>query len=276
MIILKIKYTLPKISSIEDIENKIVQTELKEYMKKDYVLGCMLWGSRATRFAEPTTDYDLLIYVTQDFFDSLNKKDIAILKYDESVNPKRLLIDFTYWADSIFQDQLTSPMDIDHSAYSEGMVLEDKTGKLEDWRKKLAYYPEETHEDRMKMKWINLLVSFGYVKKNQDRGNTLDMKINLYKTLTIATNLFFNLKRSWAPPLKWWSKYAKKVGIEEDLFELYEKAINQLTVEDTKNLIDYLKKMIENSGINLENFVEDFFETIYSKGRIKLIKYSYF
>ena len=60
------------------------------------------------------------------------------------------------------------------------------------------------------------------------------------------------------------------------VYELYNKAINNLTVEDTKNLIDELKKMIEESGINLENFVDDFFETIYPEGRKKLINFSYF
>ena len=151
-----VNYELPAIQTIDDITNAEIRAEIQKYIDLDYVLGFMLWGSRATRFAEPTTDYDALIYVTQEFFDKLPKKDIAILTYDETVTPKRMVIDFTYWADSIFEDQLKSPMDIDHAAYVEGIVLNDKTGKLEEWRKKLAQYPIKKHEDRVKSKFINI------------------------------------------------------------------------------------------------------------------------
>ena len=167
-------------------------------------------------------------------------------------------------------------MDIDHVSYVEGIVLYDKTGKLEEWRKNSAYYPLETHSDRLKAKWINLVVSFGYVQKNKIRGNDMDMKVNLFKTLTICGNLCFNLLKTWVPPTKWWSKYAIKYGIDEPLFKLYTKAVQDLTVESTKELISTMKERIIKEGINLDNFEEDFFETIYPEGRSKLIKYSYF
>ena len=188
----------------------------------------------------------------------------------------KLLIDFTYWADSIFEDQLKSPLDIDHAAYVEGVVLYDKTGQLELWRQKLSKYPIETHEERIKTKWINLMVSFGYVQKNELRNNEIDMKINLYKTLAIATNLGFNLLKTWAPPLKWWSKYALKYGMTGELFNVYSKAIQKVTVEDTKELINKLKQSIEKDGIDLSTFREDFFETIFPQGRNTVIFKLYF
>ena len=203
------EFNLPLITNLSDISNLVVKTKLENIIKNEFVFGIMLWGSRATQFGEPDTDYDALIYVDQKYFDSLQKKEIAVLKFNEQVTPKKLLIDFTYWADSIFEDQLKSPLDIDHAAYVEGIVLADKTGKLEEWRKKLAHYPLETHKERIVAKWISLQVSHGYTRKNHMRNNIVDMKVNLYKTLTLAVNLGFNLLKTWAPPLKWWSKYAK-------------------------------------------------------------------
>ena len=270
------KYLIPYITSIDEIEDTTVKNELQSFMSKDYVLGLMLWGSRATQFGEPDTDYDVLIYVDQKYFDTLQKKEIAILKFNEEVTPKKLLIDFTYWADSIFEDQLVSPMDIDHSAYVEGIVLYDKTGKLEEWRKKLAHYPLDTHKDRIKTKFIDLIVSFGYAQKNKVRNNELDMRLNLFKTLTIASNISFNLLKTWAPPLKWWSKYAKKLHMDEELFTFFSKSIQDLSVETTKELIDKLREKIKQGGINLDNLTDDFFDTIYPEGRAKLIKYSYY
>lgn len=273
---MKNDYQIPLVTSLDDITDKYIKEEINFYLDKDYVLGFMLWGSRATQFGEPDTDYDALIYVTQEFFDKLAKKDIAILKFNEKVTPKKLIIDFTYWADSIFEDQLQSPMDIDHSAYSEATVLYDKTGKLEEWRSRLAYYPKETQEERIKIKWINIMVSFEYATKNKVRNNELDLKINLYRTLTMTGNLLFNLYDSWAPPMKWWSKYAIKCGIDDDLFNIYAQALENVTLENTKLLIDKLKERIINSGINLDSLTEAFFETIYPEGRKKLLKYSYF
>ena len=269
---------IPYITSIDEIEDNTVKKELQSFMSKDYVLGLMLWGSRATQFGEPDTDYDVLIYVDQKYFDSLQKKDIAILKFNEQVTPKKLLIDFTYWANSIFEDQLVSPMDIDHSAYVDhsAIVLYDKTGKLEEWRKKLAFYPLGTHKDRIKTKFIDLLVSFGYAQKNKVRNNELDTRLNLFKTLTIASNISFNLLKTWAPPLKWWSKHAKKLHMDDELFNLLSKSIQDLSVETTKKLIDALREKIKQDGVNLDNLTADFFETIYPEGRAKLIKFSYY
>ncbi len=267
---------LPYISSVDDIENPIVKNTFIELINKEFVLGIMLWGSRATQFGEPDTDYDALIYVTQEFFNSLTKKEVALLKFNEQITSKKLLIDFTYWSDSIFENQLQSPLDIDHAAYVEGIILNDKTGQLEFWRRILAEYPVKTHIDRMKVKWINLIVSFGYVQKNSQRNNEIDLKVNLFRTLTIAINLGFNLLKTWATPLKWWSKYAKKYGMDEELYNMYVRAITNGSVETTRELIDILKIRIEKDGIDLSTFVDDFFETIYPEGRNKLINYSYF
>jgi predicted nucleotidyltransferase len=273
---MEIDYKISRIQTLDDLEEGLAKNELKNLIKKGYVKGILLWGSRATQFGEIDTDYDALIYVNQDYFNTLKKNEIAILKFNESVKPKKLLIDFTYWSDSIFEDQLQSPLDIDHSAYEEGVILYDNFGELEIWRKKLAHYPMENHHERIRVKWINLMVSFGYASKNSLRNNILDMKINLIKTLTIAVNIFFNLKNKWAPPLKWWTKYAIKAGMDQELFNLYSTALYDIAIENTKILIDKLKVLIEASGIKLDNFVDDFLETIYPNGRKKLISYSYF
>ena len=270
------EYNLPLITKISDISNLFVKNELETIIKNDFVLGIMLWGSRATQFGEIDTDYDALIYVDQNYFNRLDKNEIAILKYNEQVSPKKMLIDFTYWADSIFEDQLKSPLDIDHAAYVEGIVLADKTGKLEEWRKKLANYDTETHKERLLAKWISFTISFGYAQKNHDRNNIIDMKINLYRALTIAVSLGFNLLKTWEPPLKWWSKYAKKYGMDKELYVVYSKTIQDSTMNNLKELIALLKKRLENEGVDLSNFKDDFFETIYPSGRNKLIKYSYF
>ena len=75
--------------------------------------------------------------------------------------------------------------------------------------------------------------------------------------------------------MKWWSKYAIKCGIDDDLFNLFAQALENVTLDNTKFLIDALKERIISSGIKLDNLTEEFFNTIYPDGRQKLIKYSF-
>ncbi|MHA2178573.1 MAG: hypothetical protein ACXAAK_09505 [Candidatus Thorarchaeota archaeon] len=126
------------VESIEEIDVPMARERLEGLVKESHVLGVMLWGSRATGFGAPTTDWDALIYVTEEYYDGLELKDTIWLEFDESVEPRKLVIDFSPISDAWFRQQMESPLDIDHSPYAEGKVIHDPTGKLEEWRKKLA------------------------------------------------------------------------------------------------------------------------------------------
>ncbi|MHA2362411.1 MAG: DUF4037 domain-containing protein [Candidatus Hodarchaeales archaeon] len=267
---------LSAVQSLDDVTDIKARDKLNELIEKTYVLGAMIWGSRATRFGQQNTDWDILIYVTEEFFQTLDIEDIAILEYDESEgSSKRLVIDYTYFSDSIFEDQLNSPLDIDHSAYAEGIVIHDPTGKLEEWRKKLAYYPEEEHTIRVKLKFIQMRIAFYQAQMGQKRNLPLDCQLNLQRTIQCAVNFWFTLKKTWTPPLKWWSKYVKQLGMEDEHFKLFSASITKPTIENVGELIKSLVNIADNQGIDFKTFNRDFLETIFPKGRKNLMKHSY-
>lgn len=267
---------LPIVKSIEEIEDPIAREKLDHLIKEPWCLGVMLWGSRATGFGAPTTDWDALIYVTEEYYDSLEMKDTLWLEFDESVEPRRLVIDFSPVADSWFRQQMNSPLDIDHSPYAEGVVIHDPTGKLEEWRQKLAAYPEDEHLDRLKNKYVLFLSSLGHADMNQRRGFMVDSKLNMYRAVVAATNLWFTLKKSWSPPLKWWSRHVKDMNMPVETYDMFCDVIEAPTFEKLRDLFRHLKQTILDEGHEFPNdSFTTFLETIHVKGRPAQIRHSY-
>ncbi|MFW9884281.1 MAG: DUF4037 domain-containing protein [Candidatus Thorarchaeota archaeon] len=262
--------------SIEEIDDPMARKRVKELIKEPHVLGIMLWGSRATGFGEPKTDWDALVYVTDDYYSSLEVKDTIWLEFDESVEPKRLVIDFSPISDAWFEQQLESPLDIDHSPYAEGVVIYDPSGKLDEWRQKLARYPEEEHEERLKNKFALAVGSYGAGRIDNDRGLTHDSKLNLYRSIVAAVNLWFTIKKSWTPPLKWWTPHAKRLGITDETYTIFCDAIDNPSVETVGAVLKNLREMILADGYEFPNdFVTAFLEIIHVDGRPGQIRHSY-
>ena len=262
--------------SIEEIDDPIARERFEGLIKEPHVLGFMLWGSRATGFGAPKTDWDALVYVTDDYYHSLEVKDTIWLEFDESVEPKRLVIDFSPISDAWFRQQLDSPLDIDHSPYAEGVVIYDPSGKLEEWRQKLAKYPEEEHEDRLKNKFALAVGAYGAGRIDNDRGLTHDSKLNLYRSIVASVNLWFTIKKSWTPPLKWWTPHSKRLGMSDETYALFCNALDNPSVDTVGAVLKHLREMILADGYDFPNdFVTAFLETIHVDGRPGQIRHSY-
>lgn len=267
---------IPVVHSIEEIEDPLARERLDGLVKEPHVKGVMLWGSRATGFGSPDTDWDALIYVTDEYYEGLEIKDTIWLEHDESIEPKRLVIDFSPVSDAWFKQQMESPLDIDHFPYEEGVVIHDPTGELENWRQKLARYPEEEHLDRLKNKFFLVGGSLGNAFLDNKRGQVYDMKVNLYRCITAAVNLWFTIKKSWTPPLKWWTRHVKNMGMTDETYDLFCKALDEPSIETSRNLYIHLRQMILDDGYEFPNDpMITFLETIHTDGRPAQIRHSY-
>lgn len=267
---------IPIVKSIQEIDDRIVRERLEGLVKEPHVLGVMLWGSRATGFGAPTTDWDALIYVTEEYYDSLELKDTLWLEFDESVEPRKLVIDFSPISDAWFRQQIDSPLDMDHFPYVEGVVIHDPTGKLEAWRQKLARYPEEEHLDRLKNKYCTLLGALGYADINQRREFMYDSKLNAFRAVVAAVNLWFTMQKSWTPPLKWWTPHVKQMGMSEETYRLFCSALDDPRLETVLELFRTLKQQILDQGYEFPNdSMTTFLETIHVKGRPAQIRHTY-
>ncbi len=267
---------IPIVKSIEEIDDVMARERLEGLIKEPHVMGVMLWGSRATGFGAPTTDWDALIYVTDEYYYSLDLLDTIWLEFDESVEPKKLVIDFSPVSDAWFKQQIDSPLDIDHSPYAEGVVIYDPSGKLEEWRQKLARYPAEEHLDRLKNKYALVIGPLGAAHIDEKRGFTHSSKLNLYRGVVAAANLWFAIKKSWAPPFKWWSQHVKKLGMSDETYKIFCDALDNPTMETLRPLFVHLKQLILDDGHDFPNdAISAFLETIHTDGRPAQIRHSY-
>jgi predicted nucleotidyltransferase len=240
---------------LEKLENDPIAWEYyQKLIKESYVLGFMVWGSRATGFGTADSDWDALVYVTEEYYDSINLKGSLLYIYDESISPKRLVVDYSPISDGWFRQQIESPLDIDHFPYAEGIVIYDKTGKLEEWRQRLAKYPEDEHEERLKTKLVQLQVAYYYAMIGEKR-RVLDeesflanRQINLYRGVVSAVSLWFAIKKTWSPPLKFWSQHCRKLGMTDEEFQLFTETFNEPTLENVGKLVKQLEQMIIGQG----------------------------
>ncbi|MBD3405429.1 MAG: DUF4037 domain-containing protein [Candidatus Lokiarchaeota archaeon] len=263
-------------TSINEIDNVQVRERLELLIEEPHVLGIMLWGSRATGFALPNTDWDALIYVTDDYYNSLELNDTIWLEFDESIEPKRLVIDFSPISDAWFEQQIDSPLDIDHFPYVEGVVIHDSSGKLEEWRKKLAEYPEDQHLERLKNKYVLMQGAVGAAHIDTKREFHYDAKVNLYRAIVAGVNLWFTIKKSWTPPLKWWSMHAKKIGMSDETFKVFCDALDNPSMTTVGTLYKQLRQLILDDGYEFPNDpITTFLETIHPDGRPGQIRHSY-
>ncbi|MHA2187816.1 MAG: DUF4037 domain-containing protein [Candidatus Thorarchaeota archaeon] len=264
------------VTSIDEIDDTMARERLEGLIKEPHVKGVMLWGSRATGFGAPGTDWDALIYVTDEYYNSLELKDTIWLEFDESVEPKRLVVDFSPISDAWFIQQMESPLDIDHSPYAEGVVIYDPTGKLEEWRQKLARYPVEEHLDRLKNKYALLMGALGSARIDNKRGYVHDAKLNLYRAIVAGVNLWFTMQKSWTPPMKWWTPHAKRLGITDESYKLFCDTLDEPTQDNVFALYTHLKEGIIEQGFEFPNDpISAFLETIHVDGRPAQIRHSY-
>ncbi|MHA2094346.1 MAG: nucleotidyltransferase domain-containing protein, partial [Candidatus Hodarchaeales archaeon] len=172
------------------ITNPEVVDKIKEFMNNEDVLGIMLWGSRATGFGEPDSDWDALVLITNEYYNKLEVKETAFVLMDENKDPKKVFIDFSLWSEECAHQVWKSPKDIDHWAWVEGKVIYDPQGKMAEWKEKISRYPEEEHEERLKTKFVDLIVSRYYAMITDKRGYKPDSKLNSYRAVITAIHLW--------------------------------------------------------------------------------------
>jgi hypothetical protein len=145
--------------SLDQIHEPVVRAALEGHLTRPETLGLMLCGSRVLGWAEPGGDYDALILVTPEHFRSLPAEATLLWMFAEGEVPRRMIGDFSLISTDVLEESLRSPLDIDHWLYVDAVVLSDKTGTLETWRRRLAAFPEEGWAERALHRYLQLAIA---------------------------------------------------------------------------------------------------------------------
>jgi len=187
-----------------------------------------------------------------------------------------MVADISVFSDQAFEEQLRSPLDIDHWPYMDAVVLADTDGRFADWRRRIAAFPEAGFRERAMHKFLQLVIAYHYATMDDVRGYAADRQLNLHRAALAGVHLWFTLRHRWAPPFKWWTREVERLDIRPDSRAVLEGAIVNPTLETLTHLRDHLKIEARHAGVlEIDNVLPEFFKSLLPENRAAVYRNSY-
>jgi len=266
----------PAVRSLDQIHEPAVRAALDEYIANPETLGLLLCGSRVLGWAETDGDYDAFVVVTRERYRSLPAEATLVRLYAEGEAPRRMIGDFSIFSEDVLEESLRSPLDIDHWPYADAVVLADRSGRLEEWRLRLAAFPEEGWKERAMHQYLNLAIALHYAVIDDVRGFAADRQMNLFRAGLAGIHLWFTLRKRWAPPLKWWTREVDRLEIRPDTRAVLEGAVLTPTIEMATHLREHMKHELRHAGVSeVDDTVGAFARTFVPERRASVYRDSY-
>jgi hypothetical protein len=270
------RVALRPIRSLEEVHEPAVRAAIDAILARPETLGFLFCGSRATGWADPEGDYDAFVHVTREHYRSLDVDGTQIRIFAEGEVPKRMIGDFSVFSDEVFEEQLRSPLDIDHWPYVDAVIVSDRTGALAEWARTLAAFPEAGRRERAVQKYLQLAIDFHYATIADVRGFEVDRQLNLHRAALAAVHLWFTLRGRWAPPFKWWTREVERLDIRPDTRAVLEGAILNPSIEMLTHVRDHMKSEMRHAGITeADDLLRAFFATFLPERRPAVYRNTY-
>jgi predicted nucleotidyltransferase len=235
--------------TLEEIHEPLAREWLEERIARPDTLGVLLCGSRANGWAAPDGDYDALVFVAPEAYRSLPVDETLVYLHAPGEMPRRVVGDFSIFSDEHLALHLASPLDVDHWAYLDAVVLFDRRGDLETWRQRIAAFPEAEWKERAIQKYLQILIACSYATKSDVGGREAERQMSLFRGVLAGTQLWFTLRRRWAPPQKWWTREIERLEMRPDTRSVLEGAALNPSVEVLTHLRDHMKTEMRHAGI---------------------------
>lgn len=270
------RVAIPPIRSLEEVHEPAVRAAIDAILARPETLGFLFCGSRAIGWADPDGDYDAFVHVTREHYRSLDVDATQIRIFAEGEIPKRMIGDFSVFSDEVFEEQLRSPLDIDHWPYVDAVIVSDRTGALTEWARTLAAFPEAGRRERAVQKYLQLAIDFHYATIADVRGFEVDRQLNLHRAALAAVHLWFTLRGRWAPPFKWWTREVERLDIRPDTRAVLEGAILNPSIEMLTHVRDHMKSEMRHAGITeVDDLLRAFFTTFLPEHRPAVYRNTY-
>jgi hypothetical protein len=264
------------VRSLAAITEPAVRAYLETALARPETLGLILIGSRALGWAEATGDFDVLIVVTPERAQTLTPEKAQVILYADGDFPKQKTGDFSYISERVLEAHLRSPLDIDHWPYQDAAVLGDRTGRLADWRARLAALPDGERRERAVQKYLQLAIALNHATADDVRGFGIDRQMNLFRGVLAGLHLWFALQGRWAPPFKWWTREVNRLEMRPDTRGILESAILNPSIETLIPVRDHLKSEMRAAGIaEVDDLAGAFLERLRPERREDQYRHTY-
>jgi len=239
----------PRPRSIADVHEPRARAWLEAQAARGDTLGILLVGSRATGWGAPDADYDAFVYVTPERYRATPVNDTLVWLEAEGEVPARVVSDFSIFAPEHLDLHERSPLDIDHWPYYDAIPLCDRTGDLEDRRRRIAAFRDEGWRERAIDKYLVLAGAYSYALKSDLSGLPAQRQLNLFRAALAGVSLWFTLQRRWAPPYKWLTPEIERLEMRPDTRGILEGALLNPSIDTLTHLRDHLKSEMKYAGI---------------------------
>jgi predicted nucleotidyltransferase len=248
--------------SIAEIHEPRARAWLEEEAARPDTLGILLVGSRANGWGAPNSDYDAFVYVSPERYRAIAPKETLVWLEAEGEFPARVVGDFSIMSPEHLDLHERSPLDIDHWPYVDAVLLHDRTGRLEEARRRIAAFPEAGWKERAIDKYVAVVAAYSYAVKSEVAGLEAQRQLNIYRATLAAVSLWFTLQHRWAPPYKWFVPEIERLAMRPDTRGIIEGALSNPSIDTLTHLRDHLKTEMKYAGIvevaSREAFLEAF------------------
>lgn len=241
--------TIAPARSIGEVHEPRARAWLESEVERPDTLGILLVGSRATGWGAADSDYDAFVYVTPERYRATEPRDTLVWLESEGEFPTRVVGDFSIFAPEHLDLHEQSPLDIDHWPYQDALLLFDRTGTLEERRRRIAEFPEEGWKERVLHKYLALAAAYSYALKSDLAGLDAQRQLNIFRAVVTGVSLWFTLQRRWAPPYKWLTPEMERLAIRPDTRGVLEGALLNPCMDTLTHLRDHLKSEMKYAGI---------------------------
>jgi hypothetical protein len=226
--------------TIEEVREPVARAWLEETAAHPDTLGILLVGSRATGWGAPDADYDAFVYVTPERYRAIHVRDTLVWLETNGDGTKRLVGDFSIFSPEHLDVHEQSPLDIDHGPSLDAVLLLDRTGQLEERRRRIAAFPEAGWKERAIDKYLTVVASYSYAMKSDLAGLDAQRNLNIFRAVIAGVSLWFTLQRRWAPPYKWLTPEIERLEMRPDTRGILEGALVNPTMDTLTHLRDHL------------------------------------
>ena len=242
--------TITPARSIAEVHEPRAREWLEAEAARPDTLGILLVGSRANGWGAPDSDYDAFVYVTPERYRETPTRDTLVWLETEGEFPARVVGDFSIFTPEHLDLHERSPLDIDHWPYEDAILLFDRTGSLEERRRRIAAFPEAGWRERAIDKYMILVGAYSYAMKSDLAGLDAQRQLNVFRGVLAGVSLWFTLQRRWAPPYKWLTPEIERLAMRPDTRGVVEGALLNPSMDTLTHLRDHLKSEMKYAGIS--------------------------
>ncbi|PEM04816.1 hypothetical protein CN602_06905 [Bacillus cereus] len=213
---------------------------ISQFKENKDTIGIVLVGSSSRGYQDTLSDFDVEVIVTDSYYNALATNNL----FERSMDGK---VEILLLPESDFKAKKDSPADIDHWPYEFCEILYDPNRILYQEIAQIKHMPPMLGDQRAKLHYFEFLFCIQRTRKLLLRGDELNTRLCVAKSLQILIKLFFVLQNQWVPVIHWSSQNLNDL-------DYFNSMTKQLMLEIMrKPNIRIAEKLIKETDIILEN-----------------------